>query len=61
MDDTLTRKLDSIESLLLQLHQKIDNFLGFEQLNAEEKQNLEEIKQSIDVDGIDAFKDVFED
>lgn len=61
MDDTLTRKLDSIESLLLQLHQKIDNFLGFEALNAEEKKNLEEIKQSIDVDGIDAFKEVFED
>ena len=47
MSDEILKKLNSIEMLLIQLNDKIDNFLEFKELTESEKTELNAIKQEI--------------
>jgi hypothetical protein len=40
MNDVLMEKLDHIEGILKELNSKIDNFLGFEEITDEEKEEF---------------------
>ena len=45
MSEVLIEKIDHIEALLLELSAKIDNFLGFEEITEEEKEEVEKLKE----------------
>ena len=45
MSEVLIEKIDRIEALLLELSAKIDNFLGFEEITEEEKEEVEKLKE----------------
>jgi len=45
MPEALIEKIDHIEALLLELSAKIDNFLGFEEITEEEKEEVEKLKE----------------
>ncbi|HEC88037.1 MAG: hypothetical protein KAT49_04295 [Methanomicrobia archaeon] len=47
MSEVLIEKIDRIEALLLELSAKIDNFLGFEEITEEEKEEVEKLKEEI--------------
>ena len=40
-------KMEHIERLLLQLNAKIDNFLGYEDLTSDEKEELKKIRREV--------------
>ena len=61
MENTVYKKLEDIELLLKQLNDKIDNFLGFEELSVDEKKDIAEIKSEIDNGLFENFDEVFED
>ncbi len=61
MDKTILKKLDSIESLLIQLNNKIDHFLGLEIISDEERKELAAIRAEVDAGHFDTFENVFED
>jgi anti-sigma28 factor (negative regulator of flagellin synthesis) len=48
MSEVLIEKIDRIEALLLELSAKIDNFLGFEEITEEEKEEVEKLKEEIE-------------
>jgi len=48
MSEVLIEKIDRIEALLLELNAKIDNFLGFEEITEEEKEEVEKLKEEIE-------------
>jgi hypothetical protein len=47
MPDIVMEKMEHIEKLLLQLNAKIDNFLGYEDLTPEEKEDLKKIRAEV--------------
>ena len=47
MSEVLIEKIDRIEALLLELSAKIDNFLGFEEITEEEKEEVGKLKEEI--------------
>ena len=59
--DILMKKIDHIEELLMALNVKIDNFLGFEDMSEEEKEEVEQIRKEIQAGEFYTFDDVFED
>ncbi len=61
MDRTILKKLDSIESLLILLNNKIDNFLGLEIISDEEKKEIAAIRAEVEAGYFDTFESVFED
>ncbi|MCK4848608.1 MAG: hypothetical protein KAT16_06270 [Candidatus Heimdallarchaeota archaeon] len=61
MEKVLEKKLSHIESLLIELHMKIDNFLGFETLTEEEKKEVQTIREEIQAGQIEKFEKVFEE
>jgi hypothetical protein len=61
MENVLEKKLSHIESLLIELHAKIDNFLGFETLTEDEKKELITIREEIQADQLEKFDKVFEE
>lgn len=59
MSDSLTEKIDRIEALLLEVNAKIDNFLGFEELDEAERAEVKALRKSVDTDGYVRFNQVF--
>ncbi len=59
MSDSLAEKIDRIEALLLEVNAKIDNFLGFEELDEAEHAEVKALRKSVDTDGYVAFNQVF--
>ena len=59
MSDEILKKLNSIEMLLIQLNDKIDNFLEFKELTESEKTELNAIKQEIKEGKVVSFDEVF--
>ena len=59
--DILMKKIEHIEELLMALNGKIDNFLGFEDMSEEEKDEVEKIRKEIRAGEYHSFDDVFED
>jgi hypothetical protein len=47
MPDVVMEKMEHIERLLLQLNAKIDNFLGYEDLTSDEKEELKKIRREV--------------
>lgn len=47
MPDVLMEKLEHIERLILQLNDRIDNFLEFEDLTSDEKEDLKKIRRDV--------------
>jgi hypothetical protein len=47
MPDVVMEKMEHIEKLLLQLNAKIDNFLGYEELTSDEKEELKKIRREV--------------
>ena len=61
MSEHILKKLDRIEKLLLELNSKIENFMGFEELSAEEKKEIEKIEKEIEEGKYKTFEEVFSD
>ena len=45
MENTVLEKITHIEMMLMEINTKLDNFLGFEELTKEEKEETEEGKE----------------
>ena len=54
-------KIDNIEGLLEKINSKLDNFLGFEDLSDEEREEIETIRKAVRSGETVQFDDVFED
>ena len=61
MAQVLIEKINHIETLLMEINAKIDNFLGFEELDKEEKKEIKALRKEIDSEGYVSFENVFED
>ena len=59
--DILMKKIEHIEELLMALNGKIDNFLGFEDMAEEEREEVDQIRKEIQAGEYYTFDDVFED
>lgn len=57
----LKKKLDSIESLLNDLNEKIDNYLGVERISEDEKKEIESIRAEVESGRYETMDEVFED
>lgn len=47
MTEILLKKLDRIEKMIMEINTKIDNFLGFEELTEEEKEEVRKFREEI--------------
>jgi hypothetical protein len=47
MADMVMEKLEHIEKLILQLNARIDNFLGYEDLTPDERDELKKIRREV--------------
>ena len=54
-------KIDHIESLLMEINSKLDNFIGFEDLEPEEEKEVEEIRKGIESEEFVSSDEVFGD
>lgn len=61
MTQVLLEKIERIEALLLEINAKIDNFIGFEDLNNEERDEVEKLREEVRLGEYLAFDDVFGD
>lgn len=61
MSQELLEKMNRIEMLLLEIHSKIDNFLGFEELSEEERKEIELIEKEVESGEYFTFDEVFGD
>lgn len=61
MAQALMKKIDHIEALLLEINAKLDHFLGFEELDENERKEIESIRKEVKSEGHVSFEDVFED
>lgn len=61
MSQELLEKINHIEMLLREIHSKIDNFPGFEELSEEERKELETIEKEVESGGYFTFDEVFGD
>jgi hypothetical protein len=52
-------KIDRIETLLREINAKIDNFLGFEALDNEERNELQDLREAISSGEYLYFAEVF--
>ncbi len=59
MSQALMEKMESIEALLLEVNAKIDNFLGFEELDKAELNELEELRKEVKSGNYSRFDEVF--
>ena len=57
----LEKKLTHFESLLIELHAKVDNFLGFEPLTEDEIKEVITIREEIQAGEIEIFDNIFEE
>ena len=61
MSQELLEKMNRIEMLLIEIHSKIDNFLGFEELSEEERKEIELIEKEVESGKYFTFDEVFGD
>ena len=61
MSEDILEKLNDIEALLLEINAKIDNFLGFEDLDEGERREIKKIRKSVSSGEIVSSNEVFED
>jgi len=61
MFQELLEKMNRIEMLLMEIHSKIDNFLGFEELREEERKEIELIEKKVESGEYFTFDEVFRD
>lgn len=61
MIDELLEKISNIEKLLNEIDAKIDNFLGFEELTEEEKEEIRRLREEVRRGDSINFKDAFSD
>jgi hypothetical protein len=61
MSEALTEKIDRIETLLREINAKIDNFLGFDELDNDEQKELETLRKEIEAGEYINFDEAFED
>jgi len=59
MSQALMEKMESIEALLLEVNAKIDNFLGFEELDTLENKEVEELRKEVQSGKYSSFDEVF--
>ena len=61
MSEALTEKIDRIETLLQEINAKIDNFLGFEELDEKERREADSLRKEIEAGEYVNFDEAFED
>ncbi len=61
MSQVMMEKIDHIESLLMEINSKLDNFIGFEDLEPEEEKEVEEIRKGIASEEFVSSDEVFGD
>ncbi len=61
MPETVLKKMERIEELLLELNAKIDNFLGFEEISSEEREEIEALRKEVKDGKYVPFDKVFEE
>jgi hypothetical protein len=61
MSQELLEKMNHIEMLLMEIHSKIDNFLGFEEISEEERKEIELIEKEVESGEYSTFDEVFGD
>tara|TARA_Y100000031_G_C8110577_1_gene333295 strand:- start:601 stop:786 length:186 start_codon:yes stop_codon:yes gene_type:complete len=61
MSQVMMDKIDHIESLLMEINSKLDNFIGFEDLEPEEEKEVEEIRKGIESEEFVSSDEVFGD
>ena len=61
MSQVLMNKINHIESLLLEINAKMDNFLGFEDIDDKEKKEITSLRMEVVSEGDMGFQEVFED
>ncbi|NJE26322.1 hypothetical protein E3E22_06755 [Thermococcus sp. MV5] len=59
--ETLEKRLERIEKLLIELNSKIDNFMGYEYLSKDEKKELKKMKEEIKKGEFIKFDELFGD
>lgn len=46
-EELLLQKIDNLETLIIQLNDKIDNYLGMEDISTEEREEIKQIRDEI--------------
>jgi len=46
-EELLLQKIDNLETLIIQLNDKIDNYLGMEDISTEEREEIQKIRDEI--------------
>ncbi|RLF80612.1 hypothetical protein DRN44_07000 [Thermococci archaeon] len=59
--ETLEKKLERIERLLVEINSKIDNFMGYEYLSKKEREELRKMREEIRKGEFIKFEDLFGD
>lgn len=57
----VVERLERIERLLIQLNAKIDNFLGYESLSEEEREELRRMREEVKRGEFVRFEELFEE
>ena len=57
--ETLEKKLERIEKLLIEINSKIDNFMGYEYLSKKEREELKNMREEIRKGEFIKFEDLF--
>jgi predicted transcriptional regulator len=60
MVSSIDEKLSNIENYLERIESKIDNFMGFENINEEERKELIKIKKEMDSGKFHNYEEIFE-
>lgn len=47
-EELLLQKIENLETLIIQLNDKIDNYLGMEDISREEREEIQKLKDEID-------------
>ena len=61
MESELLKRMDRIEQLLVELNSKIDNFLGFEEIEKDELKELNKTRREINEGKFKTLTNVFGD
>lgn len=59
LTDALMEKLDHIQEMLKEINSKIDNFLGFEEISAAEKEEFKKLREEIKKGQYDTYESIF--
>ena len=61
MSQALMEKMECIEALLLEVNAKIDNFLGFEEMEKAEYKEVDDLRKEVKSGNYSRFDEVFGD